>query len=405
MRRIAVELERTIYVVAGLPIALRATFGKGGCDGACTGVRKAFAWRYWRPERPLEWVELLIGIVLSPLVVPLAGVWFTARNGPVIRAREGKELATQLVERRLYFSAGILAPWYYIFSLHRDGERRARTYLQRCETKWGAFLVLRSRNGSQLSDKLAFAKRCEANGVRCVPSVLYLDGGMTSDSPELPDCDLFVKPDRTAPRSWSRGEENLNDAQLIARLRAQGRKTPLIVQKRFEPHPAIAQLTSGALPTVRALTCLSEKDTPEVMAAVFRMSFGTNRTVDNIHAGGLACGVSPEAGILGEASNLGSDARLGWHSKHPTTGASIEGVQLPHWEELQALAVKAHEAFADRVIVGWDIAIDPDGPIIVEGNGSPDMDLMQRFMELGFCHQHRFSELLAHHLRKRGCVR
>lgn len=71
----------------------------------------------------------------------------------------------------------------------------------------------------------------------------------------------------------------------------------------------------------------------------------------------------------------------------------------------KALAVKAHEAFADRVIVGWDIAIDPDGPIIVEGNGSPDMDLMQRFMELGFCHQHRFSELLAHHLCKRGYVR
>ena len=57
------------------------------------------------------------------------------------------------------------------------------------------------------------------------------------------------------------------------------------------------------------------------------------------------------------------------------------------------------------MIVGCDIAIDPDGPIIVEGNGIPDMDLMQRFMELGFYHQHRFSELLAHHLCKRGYVR
>jgi hypothetical protein len=97
-------------------------------------------------------------------------------------------------------------------------------------------------------------------------------------------------------------------------------------------------------------------------------------------------------------------ARLGWHDKHPTTGAQIEGTRLPFWEELRSLAIRAHEAFADRVIVGWDIAIDADGPIVVEGNGSPDVDLMQRFMELGFCQRHRFGELLAHHLRIRGYV-
>jgi hypothetical protein len=170
------------------------------------------------------------------------------------------------------------------------------------------------------------------------------------------------------------------------------------------PHPQIASLTSGALPTVRALTCLNAQGAPEVVAAVFRMSFGSSRTVDNIHAGGLACGVDLRTGALGPASNLGSDARLGWHSAHPTTGAQIEGQRLPQWEGLKALAVKAHKAFADRVIVGWDIAIDAEAPIVVEGNGSPDMDLMQRFMELGFCHEHRFGELLAHHLRKRGYV-
>jgi hypothetical protein len=203
---------------------------------------------------------------------------------------------------------------------------------------------------------------------------------------------------------WANGGDALNDERLLERLLARAAEMPLLVQHRVEPHPQIARLTSGALPTVRALTCLDEQGTPEVVAAVFRMSFGSSRTVDNIHAGGLACGVALDTGAVGPASNLGSDARLGWHSKHPTTGAQIEGVRLPYWDEVKVLAIKAHEAFADRVIVGWDIAIDPDGPIIIEGNGSPDMDLMQRFMELGFCHEHRFGELLAHHLRERGYV-
>jgi hypothetical protein len=30
------------------------------------------------------------------------------------------------------------------------------------------------------------------------------------------------------------------------------------------------------------------------------------------------------------------------------------------------------------------------------------MDLMQRFMDVGFCQSHRFGELIAHHLRARG---
>ena len=170
MRRIAVELERTIYVVAGLPIALRAQFAAR--DGACRDIRKAFARRYWRPGSPLEWVELALGIVLTPLVVPLAAICLTARNGPVIRRREGKGIISQLMEQAgLYFSAGILAPWYYIFSLHRDGERRAPTFLQRCETKWGVFPLRRVARPSPAQSRLTFrrALACHLRAGRGAP--------------------------------------------------------------------------------------------------------------------------------------------------------------------------------------------------------------------------------------------
>jgi hypothetical protein len=148
---------------------------------------------------------------------------------------------------------------------------------------------------------------------------------------------------------------------------------------------------------------IDETGEPELVAAVFRMSFGANRTVDNIHAGGLACKVSLEEGRLGIASNLGSDSRLGWTSENPTTHARIEGTRLPYWEEVKELSVQAHRLFADRLLIGWDIAIADDGPIMIEGNRGPDMDLMQRFMETGFC-DHRLGELIAWHLRIRGHV-
>jgi len=52
------------------------------------------------------------------------------------------------------------------------------------------------------------------------------------------------------------------------------------------------------------------------------------------------------------------------------------------------------------VVIGWDIAILDRGPVIVEGNGNPDMDILQRFMREGL-REHRFARLLAYHLSKR----
>jgi len=43
------------------------------------------------------------------------------------------------------------------------------------------------------------------------------------------------------------------------------------------------------------------------------------------------------------------------------------------------LARRAHTtAFADHVVIGWDIAILSEGPCLIEGNKGPDLDLVQR---------------------------
>jgi hypothetical protein len=411
-RWIAQELERTIYAIAGLPIAVRGA--SAGSSPEARDIRRAFARAYWRPTSCRERLELIAGLLLAPAAVPLAAFWFTVRNGPVVRRSQGKTLASQFIEQlRLYGSNGIVGPWYYILQLHRDGPMRAPTFLQRCETKRGIYALLRDEHGSPLGEKDKFAIHCAASGIRCVACELVVDR-LPIDASRFPDCDLFAKPnegcggkgaerwDRIAPRLWSNGRLSLGDKALAGHLRA--KKCRFVVQKRVEAHSRLKRLTAGALPTVRVLTCLDEEGDPELMGAVFRMSMSSNRTVDNIHAGGLACAISLEAGILGRASDLGSNARLGWCSTHPTTGATIEGVKLPFWREVREVALYAHACFSDRLFVGWDIAIDENGPIIVEGNRGPDMDLMQRFMETGFCKDHRFGELIAHHLRAGGHV-
>ena len=410
VRSVQNRLERTVYVIAGLPIAIRG--GNSGPSSAAREIHRVFARHYWRPRSVAEFLELAAGLAIAPIAVPIAALWFTARNGRVIRAREGKSITGQFFEQlRLYASVGVFGPWYYILSLHRDGIGRAPTFLQRCETKRGLYALLKGPEASPLGHKQKFAERCTDAGADCVPCELVIGNG-PADGASLPDVDLFVKPligcggkgaerwDRVGHRRWSDGTCVLADRQLVERLRSRGR--PLIVQKRLQPHPSLQPLTSGAVPTVRLLTCLDERDLPEAIAAVFRMSVGANRTVDNFHAGGVACAVSLESGELGIASDLGANARLGWCADHPTTGARIVGKRLPYWNEVKELGRRAHRGFADRVLIGWDIAITQEGPVIVEGNRGPDLDIMQRFMEFGFYNEHRLSELIAHHLRIRG---
>jgi putative polysaccharide biosynthesis protein len=414
---IADHAERLVYRVAGLPVAMTVRGRANAAHGTDAVLDSAFAARYWRPADASGWIELIGGIIVSPFALVASCLWYTARNGPTVRSRGGKGLTRQFAEQlRLYFSAGVLAPWYYLFSLDEDGSsERARTFLQRFETKTSLFVLLKKHKGTPLNDKARFTQYCAAHGIRCVPVIASLDG--KSRPAGLPDVDLFVKPnkgrggrgaerwDRVAPFEYAGGAgERLSAAELLDRLETRSRRTPLVVQPRLQPHPGVLGLTAGALPTARIVTCLNEQGEPEVMIAVFRMSIGANRTVDNMHAGGIAAAPDIATGRLSRASDLGMDARLGWFTAHPDTGEQIEGRVLPCWEEAKALAIEAHRAFSDRVVVGWDIAILADGPILVEGNGNPDMDIIQRFMRVGL-RRHRFGELIAWHLERRLSAR
>lgn len=411
IRPIRSSAERVVYRIAGLPVALWAvlnTFSGQDSDA----LQSAFAWQYWHPDGLSDWFELVLGLSVWPLAVLLGAAWYAWRNGSIIRRRHGRGILAQFANQlQLYFTAGIVGPWYYIFSLHEDGERRAKTFIQRFETKRCLFPLLKPNKGSPLTDKSRFSCHCQERQLRCVETIMLLEGS-NPDFP-LPDRDLFVKPTdgrggRGAER-WDRhgcgtfispNGEALSSRDLLARLVSRSNQRALIVQPRLRPHSDLKNLTAGALPTIRVLTCLNEENEPEVMAAMLRTSFGESRTVDNLHAGGIGALVDIETGALSKASNLGSDASLGWFSDHPDTHARIEGHIVPCWPNAQALAVRAHRHFRDRVVVGWDIAVLQDGPILIEGNGNPDLDILQRFMRTGL-RDHRFASLLSHHLRER----
>ncbi|MEL6678927.1 MAG: sugar-transfer associated ATP-grasp domain-containing protein, partial [Pseudomonadota bacterium] len=62
---------------------------------------------------------------------------------------------------------------------------------------------------------------------------------------------------------------------------------------------------------------------------------------------------------------------------HPVSEKSFEGMSLPMWSDVRTLAREAHAILPDVGIIGWDIGISEDGPLVIEANTNPHQHLYQ----------------------------
>ena len=245
-----------------------------------------------------------------------------------------------------------------------------------------------------LADKARFAARCRAAGLPHAETIAIATRSGVEWFGEPDGRGLVAKPTDGEGGDGLRMLGPIADrAALTAALG--GVRGTVIVQPRVTPHPALADVALAALPTVRIVTILDEHGAPEVVSATMRLPSDPVAVVDNMKAGGLLAPVDLADGTLGLACKGygGGDYRT-----HPVTGAAIPGRALPDWDGSKALVVRAHAlAFADYALIGWDVAMTPGGPLLIEGNGKPGVLMPQRAARRGLC-ETRYGALLAHHL-------
>lgn len=408
-----------VRVLSGAPLVWR--FLKDDGSPALT-IHRTFCRQCW-VEDGYRGAFLMMGgaLLMLPTLAVVAGL-YTWRCGKRVKREVGKGFLRQMREQlTIGCRLAVPPPWYYMFELYRDDHRRrAIEYLYRTEMKRGMYNMLRKRRSSQAStnalrDKALFATRCADAGVAVVDAMATVTGGRIEckdGSSELPRCDLFFKPisgagGRGASRWVYEGDDQYRSSEgnrvSVTELEAHVRELSLeqryVVRRYVRNHPEIAELSPGVLSTVRVVTCLDEKGRPEITHAVLRMARSKDVVVDNFHVGGIAAEVNIATGTLGLATDMGLRADSGWWSQHPTTGAMIEGRRLPYWDAVLSLAERGHQAFDDQVAIGWDIAILPDGPQMIEGNKSPDLDIIQRVGRAPVGNA-RLGELLAFHVEQ-----
>lgn len=324
-------------------------------------------------------------------------VWFP-RIAPRVRDKFGIGLWQQF--RDLCVVAirhGLDAQVYYMFELYRS-ERRARAsgYLTRYETKNGLFKVLtwqvsKSQRRIMLGDKLGMYRICQEHGIPTVPVLVIADGGNLQyqcENPAALQRDLFIKPRQS---KGSRGTEiiryaggtfttedgtTLDQDGLLELVARRSKEQPFLLQPRIENHPGLADLADQALMRIRVVTCLDEAGKPVITHAVLSnlCKLEPNWPTDTE----LGAEMDLETGVLGRMTGDKADLWLDWYEDHPVTHARVLGHPVPCWDEVRSIALAAHAACKDRLLVGWDIAIGPDGALLLEGNSYPDVDFLQR---------------------------
>ena len=62
------------------------------------------------------------------------------------------------------------------------------------------------------------------------------------------------------------------------------------------------------------------------------------------------------------------------------------GREIPYWEKVLELCQQAAAIIPEIAFIGWDVAITPSGPILIEGNHDPDLDIMEFVGNYGYYH-------------------
>ena len=155
-----------------------------------------------------------------------------------------------------------------------------------------------------------------------------------------------------------------NREQVWKRLNDEDR----IAESLLEQCPEMAALHPASVNTVRALTIRGK-----LCSAVLRMGVGGG-FVDNGCSGGIFAGLDVDTGIV---TTKGADLMEHRFLLHPTTGLTIPGFQVPQWGKVCQTVREAVELVPGAVIVGWDVAITAQGPVLIEGNAYPSVQIMQ----------------------------
>ena len=141
----------------------------------------------------------------------------------------------------------------------------------------------------------------------------------------------------------------------------------------IEQHEGINKINRESINTLRIISLITSKGTTEIISAFIRFGVG-NSVVDNASSGGFFVGINLEDGTLKPYGHFLPEYGGEKITEHPDSGFKFEGFKIPYYKEACKSIIEGVKVIPDRLI-GWDVAITPNGPVIIETNAQPHMQM------------------------------
>lgn len=165
-----------------------------------------------------------------------------------------------------------------------------------------------------------------------------------------------------------------------------------VFQEAVQQHKSVNQIYPNSINTVRIETYLNNRGDIEILGGYMRFGAGKSY-VDNVSSGGFFVPIDFEKGKLRQhgytALVYGSD----FITHHPNSKFPIANYEIPFFFEALELCKKFALHIPNRII-GWDVAITPTGPLIIEGNHDAAI-IAGEYSYEGFKKHPAFKEILA----------
>ena len=137
-----------------------------------------------------------------------------------------------------------------------------------------------------------------------------------------------------------------------------------IIEERIEQHEEITALSPLGLADIRMINYKGKN-----VKAMLRIATKASDGKANLHQGGIGVAVDLLSGKSFAAQIVREDV-----DRHPDTGRFLIDVEIPFWKEVLALC----EATSQVIPLGYlgiDIALGIDGPVVLEVNARPGIEI------------------------------
>ena len=139
-----------------------------------------------------------------------------------------------------------------------------------------------------------------------------------------------------------------------------------LVQERIIQHPVMNELNPSCVNTIRMLS-IRKGQTIHLFQDYLRIGIN-NSYVDNGMHGNIMIGIREGGRLMDNAYTSGLDAPSNTLERHPQTNVCFNDFTIPYYQESVSMVKSLHELYQQFYMIGWDIGITPDGPIVIEGN-------------------------------------